>query len=47
MTVSQMLAFASSQSNAGGGFWYGNVKSIQELAKNAFDGINNQWVFAP
>ncbi len=47
MTVSQMLAYAASQSNAGGSFWYANVKSIQELAKNAFDGINNQWVFAP
>jgi len=47
MTVSQMLAYAASQSNVGGSFWYGNVKSLQELAKNAFDAINNQWVFAP
>ena len=47
MTVSQMLAYASSQANLGGSTWYGNVKSTQELAKNAFDAINNQVAFAP
>jgi hypothetical protein len=47
MTVMQMLTYASSQSNAGGSMWYGNVKSVQELAKNAFDAINNEWAFAP
>ncbi len=47
LTISQMLAYAASQSNAGGSMWYGNVKSMQELAKNAFDAINNQWIFAP
>lgn len=47
MTVSQILAYAASQSNAGGSLWYGNVKSMQELAKNAFDAINNQVAFAP
>jgi hypothetical protein len=47
LTVSQMLAYAASQSNIGGSTWYGNVKSIQECAKNAFDAINNQVAFAP
>jgi hypothetical protein len=46
-TVSQMLTYAASQSNVGGSTWYGNVKSTQELAKDAFDAINNQKVFAP
>jgi len=46
LTVSQMLAYAASQSNAGGSTWYGNVKATQELAKNAFDAINNQLAFA-
>lgn len=46
MTVDQMLAYAASQSNVGGTSWYGQSKSVQELAKNAFDGINNQVVFA-
>ena len=43
MTVSQTLAYAASQSNAGGSLWYGNVKSTQELAKDVFDAINNEW----
>ncbi len=47
MTVSQMLAYAASQSNAGGSVWYGQVKATQELAKDAFDAINNQVAFAP
>jgi hypothetical protein len=42
MTVSQLLAYAAGQSNAGGSVWYGNVKSTQELAKDVFDAINNQ-----
>jgi hypothetical protein len=46
LTVSQMLAYASSQSNLGGTAWYGQVKATQELAKNAFDAINNQVAFA-
>lgn len=41
LTVSQMLAYAASQSNAGGSTWYGNVKATQQLAKDAFDAINN------
>ncbi len=49
LTVSQMLAFAGSppQSNAGGTNWYGQVKATQELAKDAFDAINNEKVFSP
>jgi hypothetical protein len=47
LTVSQMLAYAASQSNAGGSTWYGNVKATQVLAKDAFDAINNQVAFAP
>jgi hypothetical protein len=47
MTVNQMLTYAASQSNVGGTTWYGNVKATQELAKNAFDAINNNWTFAP
>jgi hypothetical protein len=45
MTVMQMLEYASSQYV--GNIWYGGVKSLQGLAKDAFDAINNQWVFAP
>ena len=46
-TVLEMLAYAASQSNVGGSTWYGNVKPTQELAKDAFDAINNEKVFAP
>ena len=45
MTVSQMLTYAAGQSTVGGTVWYGNVKARQGLAKDAFDGINNQIVF--
>jgi hypothetical protein len=41
MTVSQILVYAANQSNAGGSLWYGNVKSVQEKAKDTFDAINN------
>jgi hypothetical protein len=41
MTVLQILSYAAGQSSAGGSLWYGNVKAIQELAKNVFDAINN------
>jgi hypothetical protein len=47
LTVSQMLAHAASQANAGGSLWYANIKATQELAKNAFDAINNRVAFAP
>ena len=46
LTVSQMLAYAASQSNTGGVLWYGNVKAAQELAKDAFDAVNNQVAFS-
>ena len=46
LTVSQMLAYAATLSNAGGSAWYGQLKATQELAKNAFDAINNQVAFA-
>jgi hypothetical protein len=42
LTVSQLLTYAATQSNAGGSVWYGQVKATQELAKNTFDAINNQ-----
>lgn len=45
LTIQQILTYAGSQSNAGGSFWYGNIKSVQELAKDTFDAINNQKVF--
>lgn len=45
-TVHQMLTNAASQSDAGGFTWYGQVKATQELAKDAFDAINNQVAFA-
>jgi len=47
LTVSAMLAYAASQSNPGGTTWYNQVKATQEMAKNAFDAINNQVAFAP
>jgi hypothetical protein len=46
LTVSQMLAYAASQSNVGGTAWYGQVKATQVLAKDAFDAINNQVAFS-
>jgi hypothetical protein len=45
LTVLQLLAYAASQSNVGGTSWYGQVKAIQELAKNTFDAINNSVAF--
>ena len=41
LTVSQILSYAAAQSNAGGSAWYGQVKAVQEMAKNTFDAINN------
>jgi len=46
LTVSQMIAYASSQSSVGGSLWYANIKATQQLAKDAFDAINNQVAFA-
>ena len=47
MSIADMLIYAAGQSNVGGTTWYGNVKTVQGLAKDAFDAINNQTVFAP
>jgi hypothetical protein len=46
LSISAMLTYAASQSNPGGTMWYGNVKAVQELAKDAFDAINNNVAFA-
>jgi len=45
LTVNQMLSYAASRSNTGGTSWYGQVKATQQLAKDAFDAINNQVAF--
>jgi hypothetical protein len=47
LTVSQMLAYAASQSVPGGAIWYGNVKAVQEQAKDTFEGVNSGTAFAP
>jgi hypothetical protein len=47
MTVDQLLAYAASQSNAGGSTWYGQDKAVQELARDTFESINNQIAFGP
>lgn len=46
LTVSELLEHAAGQSNMGGSSWYGNVKAVQELAKDTFDAINNRRIFA-
>jgi len=46
LTVAQMLSTSSSMSNAGGTVWYAN-SAVQELAKDAFDVVNNQKAMAP
>jgi hypothetical protein len=45
LTVAAILNYASSQSNAGGSFWYGQNKTVQQGAKDVFDAINNQVAF--
>ncbi|HET6844194.1 MAG TPA: hypothetical protein VFK06_21315 [Candidatus Angelobacter sp.] len=45
LTVAGILVFAANQSNADGSIWYGQNKTVQEGAKNAFDEINNQAAF--
>ena len=46
-TINEMLAYAASQSNVGGSMWYANVTATQELARDAFDAINNAMAFGP
>jgi hypothetical protein len=45
LTVTEILGYASGQSNSGGSVWYGQVKATQEKAKDVFDAINNQVAF--
>lgn len=45
LTVTQMLTYAASQSNVGGSAWYAQVKTVQGLAKDAFDAVNNEKAF--
>jgi hypothetical protein len=47
LTVTQMLASATSQSNVGGTVWYGGLQATQMLAFDAFDAINSEGAFAP
>jgi hypothetical protein len=44
-TVSAALTDAASHSNPGGSVWYAQVKATQQLAKDAFDAVNNTVVF--
>ena len=46
VTVANLLSIASSNSNAGGSIWYGQVKATQQEAKDTFDAINNEVAFA-
>jgi hypothetical protein len=46
LAVAQMLSYAAAQANVGGSSWYGNVKSQQELAKDAFDATDNEAAFS-
>jgi hypothetical protein len=41
LSINQLLAYAASQSNVGGGTWYAQNKAVQGLAKDTFDSINN------
>ena len=45
LSVFAMLQSAAGQSSLGGSLWYGNNKAMQELAKDAFDAINNEKAF--
>jgi hypothetical protein len=45
LSILQMLVYASSQSNAGGGQWYANTLAVQSLALHAFMAIGNQTAF--
>ncbi|HET9781292.1 MAG TPA: hypothetical protein VFR33_05890 [Candidatus Dormibacteraeota bacterium] len=46
-TVMQLLQYAGGQSNVGGSSWYSQNKSLQGLAKDTFDSINNQTIVSP
>jgi len=47
LTVSQILDYAASQSNAGGSSWYGNVKAKEVMAKDTFQAISSQAASSP
>jgi hypothetical protein len=49
LTIQQMLAYQNTADPAAdaGANWYNQLKATQVLAKDAFDAINNQVVFAP
>jgi hypothetical protein len=42
LSVLGILSYAAGQSNVGGTVWYGQNKSLQVLAKDVFDAINNR-----
>ena len=44
-TISAALTDAAGHSNPGGSVWYAQVKATQQLAKDAFDAVNNTVVF--
>jgi hypothetical protein len=44
-TVLALLGWSNTYSNVGGTTWYAQSKATQELAKNAFDAINNKVAF--
>ena len=46
MTVLCVLWNAASNAASGGTPWYGSSKTLQVVAKDAFDAINNEVVFA-
>jgi hypothetical protein len=45
LSVSQLLTYVTSQSNAGGSLWYGGNSPLQLLAKHTLAAINNQKAF--
>jgi hypothetical protein len=47
LTVTQMLAAASSRSNVGGTAWYGGWQPTRTLASDAFLAISTEDSFAP
>jgi hypothetical protein len=46
-TVLEMLNHAGAHSDPGGTTWYDNDPPMQDLAKDAFDVLNNQKIFGP
>jgi hypothetical protein len=44
--ATDILRYAASQASSGGTPWYGTSKTLQVLAKNVFDAINNKVAFS-